>query len=163
LNWDAIGAISELVGAVAVLVTLVYLAVQVRDNTKTVKSENVHRVTDSFNAINMLVASDQDLADLWFKGVSDFEALTPTEQARFGFVQLAAFRIYDSLYYQVARSTGDEQLWLAELDTIRWIFAYPGMRAWWRQQKFGFSAQFKEYIDGIVSELSGDDGEGRGL
>jgi hypothetical protein len=37
------------------------------------------------------------------------------------------------------------------------------MRAWWRQQKFGFSAQFKEYIDGIVSKLSGDDGEGRGL
>ena len=161
MNWDAIAAISEIVGAFAVLITLIYLSIQVRDNTKTVKSDNVHRVTDSFNALNMLIASDADLADIWFKGVADFEALNETEKARFGFIQLAGFRIYDSLYYQIQQATGDVQLWNAELGTMRWLFAYPGMRAWWRQQRFGFSAQFKEYIDGVVSELSGDDGEGR--
>jgi len=154
VNWEAIGAISEIVGAFAVLVTLIYLSIQVRDNTKSVKSENVHRVTDSFNALNLLVASDEDLADVWFKGVANFEDLTDPEKARFGFMQLAAFRIYDSLYYQVKRATGDELLWNAELDTMRWLFSHPGMRAWWRQQRFGFSPGFKQFIDGIVDEQS---------
>jgi hypothetical protein len=46
------------------------------------------------------------------------------------------------------------QLWNAEIDTIRYLFGYPGMRAWWRQQRFGFSPGFKAYIDRIVDELS---------
>jgi hypothetical protein len=69
VNWEAIGAIGEIIGALAVLITLVYLSIQVRDNTKTVKSEDLHRVTYSFNALNLLVASDEDLANVWFKGV----------------------------------------------------------------------------------------------
>jgi hypothetical protein len=158
VNWAAIEAISDTVSAVAVVVTLIYLAIQIRHNTKAVKSENVHRVTDSFNQINTLIASDEKLADLWQKGVADYETLSDTEKSRFGFIQLSAFRIYDSLYYQVQRATGDEQLWSAELNTMRWVFAYPGMRAWWLQQRFGFSPGFKAYIDNIVAEMAQQEG-----
>jgi hypothetical protein len=154
LNWDAIGAIAEIMGAFLVLVTLIYLSIQIRNNTKEVKSENVHRITDSFNQLNLLVASDERLADLWHKGVANYDDLSDTEKARFGFMQLAAFRIYDSLYYQIQRGTGDKQLWNAELNTLRWLFSLPGMRAWWRQQQFGFSPGFREYIDKSVCELA---------
>ena len=157
MNWDAIGAIAEIMGAFLVLVTLIYLSIQIRNNTKEVKSENVHRITDSFNQLNLLVASDERLADLWHKGVANYDDLSDTEKARFGFMQLAAFRIYDSLYYQIQRGTGDKQLWNAELNTLRWLFSLPGIRAWWRQQQFGFSPGFQEYIDKIVCERAEND------
>jgi hypothetical protein len=157
MNWEAIGAISGIVGTLALLVTLVYLAIQIRNNTNAVKSENVHRVTDSFNALNTLLASDSELADLWLRGSRNYQDLTDTEKGRFGFIQLAAFRIYDSLYYQIQRATSDDELWKAELDTIRWVFSFPGMRMWWRQQRFNFSPGFKEYIDDIVFESDRDD------
>lgn len=129
MNWDAIGAIGEILGAFGVLVTLIYLSIQIRSNTKEVKSENVHRTTDSSNQLNILMASDERLTELWHKGLANYDDLSDTEKARFGFVQLTAFRIYDSLYYQIQRVTGDEQLWNTELDTLRWFFSHPGARA----------------------------------
>ncbi len=152
MNWDAIGAISEIMGAFLVLITLIYLSIQIRNNTKEVKSENAHRITDSFNQLNLLVASNERLAALWPKGMADYDDLSDPQKISFGFMQLAAFRIYDSLYYQIQRGTGNEQLWEGELNTIRWLFSSPGMRAWWIQQQFAFSPGFQKYIDNIVCE-----------
>ena len=45
MNWEAIGAVGETVGALAVLVTLVYLAVQIRQNTKAVQAAAVDSTT----------------------------------------------------------------------------------------------------------------------
>jgi len=157
LNWDAVGAIGEIVGAVMVLVTLVYLSIQIRNNTKEVQSENVHRVTDSFNQLNLLVASDERLAELWHRGMANYDDLSDTERASFGFIQLAAFRIYDSLYYQIQRGTGDEQQWKGELNTINWFFSSPGARTWWRLQQFAFSPDFQRFIDEIVCEQADND------
>ena len=47
MNWDAIGAIGEIVGAIAVVITLLYLAHQTRINTKAVK-------TSTFNELSMI-------------------------------------------------------------------------------------------------------------
>ena len=152
MNWNAIGAIGEILGAVFVLATLVYLSLQIRNNTKEVKSENAHRVTDSFNQLNLLIASDERLSELWNKGVANYDELSDTEKSSFGFMQLSAFRIYDSLDYQIQRGTGNKQLWKGEIDTIRWLFTLPGMRAWWKEQQFAFSPGFKKYIDDIVYE-----------
>ncbi len=147
MNIMELGALGEFVGAIAVVGTLIYLSIQIRSNTKEVKSENVHRVTDSFNQLNILLASDERLSVLWHKGMANYDDLSDAEKARWEFVQLTAFRIYDSLYYQIQRGTGDDQLWHAELDTLRWVFASPGFRSWWRQQQFGFSSGFKEYLE----------------
>ena len=152
MNWDAVGAIGEIVGAVMVLVTLIYLSIQIRNNTREVKTENVHRVTDSFNQLNLLVASDERLAELWHRGMANYDDLSDTEKASFGFMQLAAFRIYDSLYYQIQRDTGDVRQWDGELNTIRWFFSSRGARDWWNQQQFAFSPDFQRFIDKIVSE-----------
>jgi len=152
MNWDAIGAVGEIIGATCVLATLIYLSIQIRNNTREVQTENVHRVTDSFNELNLLLASDGALAELWHKGAENYDSLTDTEKARFNFLWLSAFRIYDSLYYQIQRGTGDEILWNTELTTLNWLFSFPGTREWWRQQHFAFSPGFKEYIDKNVCD-----------
>ena len=154
MNWDAIGAVGEIVGASFVLVTLIYLSIQIRNNTNEVQTENVHRVTDSFNELNMLVAANESLTELWCRGMADYDDLSDTEKARFGFMWLSAFRIYDSLYYQIKRGTGDKELWIAELDTLKWLFSSPGTRAWWRQQQFALSPGFRDYIKKNVYEAN---------
>lgn len=147
MDWNTIGVISEIVGAIGILATLIYLAIQIRNNTREVKTENIHRVTDSFNQLSLMIASDKDLAELWHKGMQNYDDLNDSEKARFEFIWLAAFRIYDSLYFQIKRGTGETELWEAELKTLKWLFSAPGARSWWRQQKFAFSPGFNEFID----------------
>ncbi len=152
MNWDAIGALSEVVGAIGILITLIYLAIQIRQNTKIVQTEYIQRLTDSFNQVNFLIASDDRMAQIMRKGRTNYEGLEDVEKARFNFMNLAIFRIYDSLFSQMQRGTGEKELWDAELKTLKWIFSAPGARSWWREHPFTFSQGFSEFIDKNIIE-----------
>ena len=156
INWDAIGALAELVGAIAVLASLIYLAKQVQNNTREVRAENIHKIADSFNEINLLLFENDEVAELWLKGINEYASLTPKEKLRYDFGWLAAFRIYDSMYYQTKTGTGDTESFQAELATIEWFFSHQGAREWWGSQKFGLSPGFRDYVDRIVAKSEGN-------
>ncbi len=150
MDWDAIGAVGEVLGAAAVLVTLVYLARQIKQNTQEVRSSNYHGITDSFNGINVMMATNSDLARIFKDGNNSYSALSEEEQTQYGFFMHAAFRVMDVLHYQSHHGTGDTTLWDAEKPTIDTLLAGQGARDWWRTRPFNFSADFVAYIDGIV-------------
>ena len=80
MNWDAVGAISEAVGVVAVLVTLIYLAVQVR-HTNMLTRIGTHRdVDESLSSFLGDLAKDKDLHEIWFKGTQGSEPLDEKER-----------------------------------------------------------------------------------
>jgi hypothetical protein len=75
MNWEAISAVGRLVGAVAVLVTLIYLAVQIRQNTAAVATATCESTMIGFNDINVVVASHPLLASLLDRGRQSPESL----------------------------------------------------------------------------------------
>ena len=111
MNWDAITGSAEVLGAFAVLITLVFLARQVRHNTEEMRSANYHSVTDSFNEINLAVAGNPDLARVFRLGNEAYEKLSDEEQYQFGFFMHATFRILDVIKFQSQYGTGDATLW----------------------------------------------------
>ncbi len=64
MNWDAVGAVGEILGAIAVFVSLIYLAVQTRNNTRALRSSAFHQVRESFSQVSLAMAEDPDLAIL---------------------------------------------------------------------------------------------------
>ena len=68
MDWEAIGSIAEAIGSLFVLISVLYLAVQLRQNTNIVKSESHHAVTDTCNAVSTLIAQDSRMARLWRMG-----------------------------------------------------------------------------------------------
>jgi hypothetical protein len=70
MNWDAIGSIAEVVGALAVLITLIYLAVQTRDNVKVTRSRAIWDAQGSFVEVNELLGDGGQVVDLKFMGIS---------------------------------------------------------------------------------------------
>lgn len=80
MNWEAIGAVGEVVGAIGVVVTLFLLLVQLRRNTKAVQEANVldraqalDRHTESVSKWRSMLAENEDLAKLWLKALTDQE------------------------------------------------------------------------------------------
>ncbi len=86
MNWEAIGAVGEIVGAVAVVLTLVYLAVQLRQNTAAVSTSTYESVTSGFNSVNEVVVGDAEVADIFYRGTVNPESLSPAEGIRFSFL-----------------------------------------------------------------------------
>lgn len=82
MNWDAIGAIAETLGAVGVIASLVYLAGQIRQNTSNVRNSTAASFADSALAFNTFLAQE-DVNRIWWDGLTDPEALPEAEFRRF--------------------------------------------------------------------------------
>ena len=153
MNWEAIGSTAEAVSVVLVLVSILYLAVQVRQNTNTVKGASHHAVTDSFNAISSLLAQNTDMARLWRLGNMGLENLTEDEQSSYAFLCIMYMRVFETIYYQRKIGTMTEQLYLAEEQTLKWSLSQPGNREWWESNPISFSSEYREYIASLKDEI----------
>ena len=86
MNWEAISAVSELVGVTVVMITFIYLAVQIRQNTAAVATSTYESVMTGFNDINIVVASDPALASLLDRGCQNPTALNTEDVVQFNFL-----------------------------------------------------------------------------
>ena len=145
MDWDALGAISETVGAIAVVVTLAYLAVQIRQNTRTTQTASHHAITDSLNQGNIAVAQDAELAQIWITGCVDRTSLTEVERERLDSLLRAYFHVFDSLYYSANSGTGERNLLQAEEKGFSHLMNLQGVYDWWKDNPYAFSPEFRSY------------------
>ena len=86
MNWDAIAAVGELLGASAVLVTLIYLAIQIRQNTSAVATATYESTMTGLNDINVVVAGNPALASVLDRGCQNPDSLNSAEVVQFNFL-----------------------------------------------------------------------------
>jgi hypothetical protein len=146
MNWDAIAALAELLGAIAVLASLVYLAAQVRQNTQMVKSSIRQQLTKNSQEV---VFKMVDGADVIAK-LSSGEALTPTEEIKFQALARATFRGYEDYAYQHQQSLLDSSEWMGLLETIRSMVANPLVADQWLATRQEYSDHLQKVIDPLV-------------
>ena len=120
LNWDAIGAIGEILGALAVFLTLVYLAVQIRQNTSSVRASTFHECASRAADLTRAIAEHKELARILRTGLGGLEQLEDDDD-RFRFVLLLQnmFRQYEDLLFQYRAGTLSSESWEAWRYSLR--------------------------------------------
>ncbi len=100
MNWDALGAVAELAGALSVLGTLIYLAKQIKDNSKLLSTSIYETAMEGYNNINKWSTGDPDLVLLTHRMFVENETeMTPIEIFRVHMIQ----RIYANHIYKLYR------------------------------------------------------------
>ncbi len=122
-DWGAIG---ELVGGLAVIVTLIYLATQLRQTNKAIQSSSFHEVQNSLPYVNNWIISDISMARIWRIGRDDPEQLSEDEFMQFSFFILSTFHVMETIFMQNEMGTVAPRLWNAERSSIDYIFNSPG-------------------------------------
>ncbi len=152
MNWDAIGAVGELAGALAVMVSLVYLAIQVRQNTRSIRGAMYSTIVQSFQELNILSASDSEVARVLEEGVEDWDGLAAGDRARLlhGFFSL--FKNFENAYYQYRQGTLEPGLWEGWSLLMRSYFSKPGVQSWWHLRRKAFSTEFREFLESSRTE-----------
>ena len=97
INWDALAAIGDLVGALAVVATLIYVAIEIKQNTDGVNTARYETITTGFNDIDCAIVADPDLAQMFNQAMIDPGALTQEQNARAAFL----FRMFHNQYYKI--------------------------------------------------------------
>ena len=158
INWEAIAAIAEALGAFGVLVTLFYLARQIVLNTKTLeRTERAHRANLEANSVTELQTLRRDLysnptvTKIWVTGLFDPSELTVEEAHAFK-------QVFTSLVVALQQQAvlGDDLLldWGSLTDRFfQDLFRYPGARAAWHPGMVEHQA-FSERVQGILESTA---------
>jgi hypothetical protein len=149
VNLESLGNIGEFVGAIAVVASLLYLALQARHNTAALRSAAYRDATDSAAQVNALLAQDASLSELFGRGILDFASLDSTQQIQVGAVLGTLFGVYQELYYQQSKGHLDEELWAGFHTALSGFMRQPGVRDWWPTRAQLYSASFRELVASI--------------
>ncbi len=147
MNWEAIGAVGEVLGALGVIATLGYLAVQIRQNTRSVRASSYHAVVTNLSNLAAAMGRDAPVADLFVRGLSDLQALSPTEQRQFALLVTSLFRSFEDIFYQFNQNLIDEVVWAGWKHRITRYFWQPGVQAWWPTWRDDCHPDFKEFLE----------------
>ena len=143
VNWDAVGAIGEVVGALAVVLTLIYLSIQTRQNTKAVRHASARGVQEDANAWRFRIVESPEVSELFRTGLRDPESLSANDKYRFRmFLDALVF------HWEHAIDSGESIPKVNITRTLR----QPGGAWYWSRAKDLLSPEFVEYVDGLLDE-----------
>ncbi len=130
MNWEAISAISEAVGAVAIVATLIYLAIQIRQNTASVKGSAYQEWVAANLELNM-AATEPTQSHLLVLGNFDSTSLSNESFVAFAMWNLGVMQMAQATDYLFRTGSLDRDLWETEINRAAGILAMPGVRQWW--------------------------------
>jgi len=155
MNWDVIVAISQLVAAIGVILSFIFLAIQLRQNTKAIQSSAIQNLVQSLSSNAQTNVENEYLVPLMLKANAGIETLSEVERARLHFWFVMAFRRFEGVYFQRCLGLVDAAVPEGFERSHVSILASKSGRAWWSTAKGAFASGFVSYVDDRLSKVDG--------
>jgi hypothetical protein len=152
MDINTLAAYGEFLGGIAVVVSLVYLASQIRQNSKLLRVSATAAVFDSDHSIQTTMLHDPLLARLWSTDTATFKSLP--EADRFKLTQF--FGIQASIcyrnYYLALDGVLREAVWASEKRGFSLLLKHAWIQHSWSEMGLSFSEEFGEFVKGLIRE-----------
>jgi hypothetical protein len=144
VNLESLGDIGELVGGLALIASLIYLAVQIRQNTASVRLQVEQAIRrDQFDLRRPFI-ENPDLADLLVRAIADFDSLSPAERFRANMTSANAIEHLQRIF--LLREEGLVH-WESQEAVLRSYLALEPVRRWWSSGREILQPEFVEYVE----------------
>jgi hypothetical protein len=158
MSLEDLGNIGEFVAAIGVIISLIYLGVQIRQNTRSVRTASYQSWFDSYSNFSNTVLASPELDALVHRGATDPDSLTPEERRHFNGISRRGFRLWENLYYHRLQGTIDADLYSTWRDNFSRRYAQPtGVKLFWVEEQGEFSEVFREEIKKCFEAQKGTD------
>ena len=147
MSWEAIGAVGEAVGALAVILTLFYVARQIQHGTTSVVASNHEAMISSLRSMRHAIALDPTFADLVIRGETAHEELSATDARRFEEFAVSQFEIWEQAHLNYEHGTLDDTVWIGWDGFGREKLTTAGHRSVWSKRRTEFYEPFRDYLD----------------
>jgi hypothetical protein len=153
--------LSQIIGAAAVVVSLVYVGKQISDNTTEVRANSGRELIVFGQAIDSWIVTNPELADFLTAANSDYEALSPSQRLRFNQYVMTSLNIYEQAFYYHQNGLLDEDSWTG-WDTyfrgrMQMGFGWPDGKAddtWrrvWRAGEAAYGEPFRRHVNSVLT------------
>lgn len=148
MNWDAISTVAEVVGAVGVIVSLIYLALQVKGNTAVVSAQSRHSLSEFALQLSMFRAQH---ADRWAK-INEGGAPSPGDQEFLFWSHMQVLLHAETYFHHQQLGLMPETHWRGYERFIIDYIDTPGFVECWASVEDGYSEEFSRWLSGLVRQ-----------
>jgi len=168
MTLEDLGNLSEFIGALAVVISLVYLAIQIRQNTAQMReSSRISRLLLQENFVSgqeaffRALLENENVYRVWRIGSTATEEISPAEdRERFGLILYGQMYRYHVMYQTRAVEPLENDRCLVQIERFSKM---PAFRSWWARHRssFAFDSEFVGVVDDQVEKAQTDqDSEG---
>ena len=155
MNWEALGAIAELIGAVGVIASLIYVGFQVRQNTRSMRAATYDSLVRSNGEWLAPLIQDAALAESFEVAVTSWTDVQEAQRPRVMYLLTQLFRHWENAFFQQQQGTLAPSLWLTWQEIILSYFHQPGIQEWWKLRRTVYTTEFRTFLEASSPPESG--------
>lgn len=148
MNWDAIGAIGEIIGALAVVVSLIYLAIQIRSQNSQAKLSALREMSKELRATTAMFATE-NISGIFVRANKDYSCLEETESVQLIVLATNIFRAWENTFLEHRYGSLDKNVWLALSREYTQVMGIPSFKHIWSIRKQNYDPGFLEYVESV--------------
>lgn len=142
--------ISQIVSAMAVVASLVFVGFQLTHATAAIRATSSQAHSGLYTDLVRSIIDNADFAHTWGVGLQDPKALSEEEWVRFVAYASALFRLYESSRVQWLNGRLDEEHWHTVERQAADFSNLPGLQVAWRLRGHWYSPEFRAWFDGLT-------------
>jgi hypothetical protein len=152
LTLEQASYIAEIIGVLSIVMSLVYVAVQIRQNTVAIRSETSQSIHDTWGDVYGRLSTNSGLTQIMLKGNPGLDALSDADKGQYMSFWMHTMLTWQNAYYQYKAGTLEEIIWHTMRKTmLSALLSSPGFKEFWTSRKSLFDDEYKEYLDNELS------------
>ena len=148
MNWEIGAAVAEIVGAIAVVISLIYLALQIRAQTSLSRLAAQHEVSKGIREASLLFATE-DISDLFARGNKDYDSMPEAELVRLIVAITNLFRVWEEAFSEARDGHLEAANWDALSGDYSQLMGTSSFRRVWDLRKQNYHPEFQTYVDSL--------------
>ena len=153
MKLEEIFWLSQTIAAVAIVGSLLFVAMEVRSSNQVSRHRIVEELLADYRAVRLAIAANADVARVWLSGLNDFAALDPVDKVRFSLIADMFFHTHQSLYLHFRDGRMPRELYKPQQISLTEFLGYPGLRAVWDLRKHWFHGAYRSMVDDLISTV----------
>ena len=157
MTLESVALLSQAIGAVAVIASLIFVGFQVRQQADATRAQTEQAIATNWVALTQLINDNAEAFTLGLVSTSKtFADLNDVDRMRFLGAMFNLFKHYENIFLQYRKGRIREEEWMPWSNHVQMYFHQPGAQGWWNLRKGFFSPAFRQFLDSLVApaELS---------
>src|SRR5260370_3104346 len=149
MSWEAVNAVSQLVSSIAVVLSVLYLGIQVHRSRRVAKLATQDAAATALRDVTKPFMENAELERIWRVGLEDLSALSAEDRARFFHAAYQFLKAFETIHFHYVYGMMDKQLWEGWHGLLRHYVAAPGIAEYWNLRPEVFSERFRNFVNSL--------------
>lgn len=150
IDWAKLSDIAQVVEGIAVMASLWFIWIQLRQQTKLAKVDNSHKIVELATDVRMHIIQDREMSELYFRGMNEYEGFSETDKFRYRRLVALILHLYENVYIQRQNGLISEDVYLQWDVKLQDYLVRQDVASVWKDMTDSFNEQFDHYLANLL-------------